>query len=357
MATNYQQERTDGVRVSDAWKYRGLKTVILENKNIRVLIISDKGADISSFVYKPTDTEFMFKTPWGIRNPKLTVPSTGDAASVWLDYYEGGWQTIIPHGGYPSEYFGADFGIHGDVNNIPWDAKIITDTPEICTIEFRGRSIRSPFEICRTITLRAEDSFLEIDQKVTNFAEEDLDIVWLEHIAIGGNFLSEKCTLTLPKCKILTHPNDVDKSSKLKPSYSGEWPMVDLKDGTKTDFRKIPGKSDRSLDMAYFTELSEGWYVVKNNDLNISWGVEFPEELFKYVWYWRNFGGGYGYPWYGRCYNAGLEPCTGWHNGGVEQAEKNGSAYSVNAGKTISAKIKAGVILNYDEEKRKNPFT
>ena len=176
-----------------------------------VLIISDKGADISSFVYKPTDTEFMFKTPWGIRNPNLTVPSTDDPASVWLDYYEGGWQTVIPHGGYPSEYFGADFGIHGDVNNIPWDAKIIIDTPEICTIEFKGRSVRSPFEISRTISLKANDSFLEIDQKVTNFAEEDLDIVWLEHIAIGGNFLSEKCTLTLPKCKILTHPEDVDK--------------------------------------------------------------------------------------------------------------------------------------------------
>ena len=132
--------------------------------------------------------------------------------------------------------------------------------------------------------------------------------------------------------------------------------MVDMKDGTKSDFRSIPGKSDRSLDMAYFTELDEGWYVVKNSDLNISWGVEFPKDLFKYIWYWRNFGGGYGYPWYGRCYNAGLEPCTGWHNGGVEQAEKNGSAYSVEAGKTISAKIKAGVVLEYKEEKRNHPF-
>ena len=29
MGTNYQQERSEGVRVSDAWHYRGLKTVIL----------------------------------------------------------------------------------------------------------------------------------------------------------------------------------------------------------------------------------------------------------------------------------------------------------------------------------------
>ncbi|MQG21982.1 MAG: hypothetical protein FI688_00715, partial [SAR202 cluster bacterium] len=65
MGTNYQNERVYGARVSDAWKYRGLKTVILENKHIRIQILSDKGADISSFVHKATDTEFMFKTPWG----------------------------------------------------------------------------------------------------------------------------------------------------------------------------------------------------------------------------------------------------------------------------------------------------
>ena len=81
---NYQDERTYGCRVSDSWHYRGMKTVIIENKYIRVQIIADKGADISSFIYKPTDTEIMFKTPWGIRNPSLTIPSSGDPASVWL---------------------------------------------------------------------------------------------------------------------------------------------------------------------------------------------------------------------------------------------------------------------------------
>ena len=356
MSTNYQDERDFGARVSDSWQYRGLKTVILENKFIRIQIIADKGADISSFIYKPTDTEIMFKTPWGIRNPSNNVPSTGDGASVWLDYYEGGWQTVIPHGGYPSTYYGADFGIHGDVNNIPWDTKIIEDTPELCKVEFTGRSMRSPFEIKRLISLKSDERFIEIHQEVTNFGEEDLDIVWLEHIAVGGTFLSEECTLTIPDCTILSHPEDVDKSSKLKPRFSGPWPFVEMKDGSLSDFRLIPGKSDRSLDMAYFTDLSDGWYVVTNNKINLSWGVEFPKELFKYIWYWRNYGGGYGYPWYGRSYNAGLEPCTSWGNGGVEHAKNNGSALPVKAGQTISANMKAGIILEYSIDERKGPF-
>ena len=357
MGSNYQEERSSGVRVSDAWHYRGLKTVILENKHIKLHIIADKGADISSFVYKPTDTELMFKTPWGLRNPDKSVPSSGDPASVWMDYYEGGWQTVVPHGGYPGKYYGADFGIHGDVNLIPWDTKILRDTAEICQVEFTGRSLRSPFEVKKTISLRAEDSFIELNQEVTNLAEEELKIVWLEHIAIGGDFLSENCTLTLPNCTILSHPVDADKSSKLKPGFKGPWPYVEMKDGSKNDFRNIPGKNDRSLDMAYFSELSDGWYAVTNNDLNLTWGVEFPKNLFQYIWYWRNFGGGYGYPWYGRCYNAGLEPCTSWGNEGVEQAGDNGTSYPVKAGETINAVIKAGIINNYSTQTQQNPFS
>ena len=355
MGTNYQNERVYGARVSDAWKYRGLKTVILENKHIRIQILSDKGADISSFVHKATDTEFMFKTPWGIRNPSLTVPSTGTASSVWLDFYEGGWQSVIPHGGHPRTYFGGDFGLHGDVNNIPWDTKIITDSPEICEIEFTGRSIRSPFEIKKTISLKSDDSFIEINQEITNYAEEDLNVVWLEHIAIGGSFLAENCTLTVPDCNVITRPQQVDKSSKFKPRFSGKWPMVDMQNGSQSDLRVIPGKSDRSLDMAYLTDLTEGWYTVTNNELNLSWGVEFPKDLFQYLQYWRLFGGGFGYPWYGRCYAAGLEPCTSWHESGKDQSESD-SAYPVRSGETISANIKAGIIENYNLKEKLNPF-
>ena len=36
MGTNYREERSEGVRVSDAWTFRGLKTVILENLNIEI---------------------------------------------------------------------------------------------------------------------------------------------------------------------------------------------------------------------------------------------------------------------------------------------------------------------------------
>ena len=81
---HYDDERTSGCRVSDAWTYRGLKTVILENELIRVVVLADKGADVYSFVHKPTDTDFMWRSPWGVRDPKLFVPQSGWPVAPWL---------------------------------------------------------------------------------------------------------------------------------------------------------------------------------------------------------------------------------------------------------------------------------
>ena len=71
---------------------------------------------------------------------------------------------------------------------------------------------------------------------------------------------------------------------------------MNAKDGSILDFTRIPPKEERSLDMAYMTGMSEGWYALLNEETNIGWAVSYPVEVFKYLWYWRNYGGGYGYP-------------------------------------------------------------
>ena len=339
---HYQDERTTGCRISDAWTYRGLKTVVLENEIVRITVLADKGADIYSFVHKPTDTDFMWKTPWGVRDPSKSVPPTGDPSSIWLDFYEGGWQTVVPHGGYSDQIYGADFGIHGDVNLIPWDTVVVEDTPQLVSVRFSAKSVRMPMKVTKILTLVSGSPTLKVEESVTNEGEEDLDVVWLEHIAIGAPVLSDKSRLFVPESKLRSHPESIDTNSKLEPDFIGDWPNMNAKDGSVLDFSRIPTKEDRSLDMAYMTEMSEGWYALLNEETNIGWAVSYPVETFKYLWYWRNVGGGYGYPWYGRCYNAGLEPCTSFGNGGIKQAQENGSALNIGSGATVSVTITAG---------------
>jgi hypothetical protein len=333
-----------------------LKTVVLENEIVRITVLADKGSDIYSFVHKPTDTDFMWKTPWGVRDPSKSIPPTGDPSSIWLDFYEGGWQTVVPHGGYSDQVYGADFGIHGDVNLIPWDTVIVEDTPESVSVRFSAKSVRMPIKVTKTLTLVSGSPTLKLEESVMNEGEEDLDIVWLEHIAIGPPVLSDKSRLFVPKSKLLSHPESIDPNSKLEPDFIGEWPKINTKDGSVVDLSRVPPKEDRSLDMAYMTDMSEGWYALLNEETNIGWAVSYPIETFKYLWYWRNFGGGYGYPWYGRCYNAGLEPCTSFGNGGIKQAQENGSALNIRAGATVSVTITAGPFTGSGKVNRVDPY-
>ncbi len=352
---HYQDERTGGCRVSDAWTYRGLKTVVLENELIRVLVLADKGADVYSFVHKPSDTEFMWRTPWGVRDPQKFVPTTGAPASLWLDQYEGGWQTVVPHGGFPDTVYGAEMGLHGELNTMPWDCAVVEDSVKRVAVRFRAKGVRMPFAVEKTLSVEAGSGTLSVDEAVTNEAEEPCEAVWLEHIAIGGPFLSEKCRLYLPQCKVINHPVDVAPMSKLKHGHEGTWPKSKLKSGRDVDFSRIPPKSDRSLDMAYFTDMEHGWYALTNEDTGVGFAVSFPSSVFKYLWFWRNLAGGFGYPWYGRCYNVGLEPCTSFHNGGLKQAMENKTALKFKAGQTVRAVVTAGTYTGKRPVKEVSP--
>ena len=142
-----------------------------------------------------------------------------------------------------------------------------------------------PMNVSKTLSLVSGSSMLTIEESVTNEGEDDLDIVWLEHIAIGPPVLSDKAKLYVPKSKLLSHPESIDTNSKLEPNFSGDWPNINAKDGSVLDFTNIPPKEDRSLDMAYMSEMSEGWYALLNEESGIGWAVSYPVETFKYLWY------------------------------------------------------------------------
>ena len=338
---HYQLERNHGCRVSDAWTYRGLKAAVLENELLRVVILVDKGADIYQLVHKPTDVDFLYRSPWGVRDPCRFLPTSGSPTEMWIDVYEGGWQTVLPGGGFPSEYAGAQMGLHAEVNTMPWDCVITEDTPDRVSLRCWVRTYRTPFFFEKTLTLTGGSPVLEIDESLTNEGEETAHCVWGEHIALGPPFLSEDCVIDVPGGTVINHPTEFHPNNRLKPGYQGPWPWTELKDGSREDLRNVPPKSIRGYDQVYITDMPDGWYAITNQSMGVGFGVHFPAEVFKYLWYWQSLGGGYGYPWYGRTYNVGLEPFTSYTNEGLANAIENGTALELESGQRVEASVKA----------------
>ena len=160
----------------------------------------------------------------------------------------------------------------------------------------------------------------------------------------GDPFLSENCRLDLPKSKIFNWRDvslDGLPDNRLLAQKEGKWPFAVGPNG-KVDMRKIPPKTSKLQDLAMFYELSQGWYSLTNTKTKIGIGMQFSKEIFKYVWNWQVFGGGSGYPWYGRHYNEGLELCTSLPDGDpLPNTNEETSAVKLKSGESIVTSLKA----------------
>jgi hypothetical protein len=335
---HYQDERTTGCRISDSWTYRGLKTVVLENELLRVSIIADKGADVFELSHKKTDTEFMWRTPWSVRNLGMATPPTGDGDNVWHDAYIGGWQTIAPTGGPPQKYANADVGQHTEATLMPWDAVILEDTPERVSAKFTVRTVRTPFWIEKVVTLEANSPVVTVTDTLTNQAEEEAEAQWGQHITVGEPFLTPKCRLDMAAADHFVPGTGGDR---FRSDHSGKWPVAEGPNSEEVDLTKFPPKSDRLNCYSVFKNQNEGWYAVTNPDRGVGFGLAYPVDTFKYLWYWQVFGGASGYPWYNRTYNIGLEPFTSLSAGIPEPGSDERTSIIFKPGETRTATVRA----------------
>ncbi len=345
-------DRNNNCRLTTDLVINGYKAVILENKKLRVTVLADKGTDIYEFLYKPLDIDFMWRSPMGLRNQRNFVPSSSSSNGNWYDYYEGGWQDIFPSAGPPCTYKGAEFGLHGESSIMPWEFKVISDSPQKISVMFWVRLYRSPFYVEKTITLEDGQAILMIDEKIVNEAEESMHLVWGYHPALGGNFLNENCVIDTDAQRISSMSDFEFETQRMPKGKNFSWPNGKDKSGKEIDFSKVPPPDNKSADMLYMDQLKNGWFAVTDQVKGIGFGMVWPKEVFPYLWMWQVCGGLGGYPWYGRTYNMALEIFTSLPGLGVSAAVENGSAVLLQSGEEISAKVKAVVYHSKNRIKR-----
>lgn len=335
--------RNYGCRLTTEMTYHGMRTAVLENGRLRVSLLLDKGAEIFEFLYKPQDVDFMYLAPWGIKNPKEDVPSIEGPAGAFLDYYSGGWQEILPNGGPPATVRGAAFGQHGDISLIPWDFAVTEDHPDRVALTVSVRSRRSPLYLEKELSLERGRTVLTIKERLVNESAVPIDFMWGHHVAFGGVLLEPGVRIDVPAKKLLAH--DVMPGfgpRRLKPSQESVWPYGQSPGGETVDMSRIPQVPASGLEeMAYITELEEGWYAVTHPDRQVGFALRWDKDVFPYVWLWQEFGGGKDYPWWGRVYTFALEPWTSYGTDGLEEVIKRGTHATLAGGAVIETSLMA----------------
>jgi len=329
-----QKARADG-----DWTYRGLRTAVIENSDLRVVVLADKGGDVASLLHKPTDTEFLWQAPGGVRNPSRLAAPAASADLTWIDTYEGGWQSIFPNGGWSSSYGGLELGLHDESAVLPWDLRVVDPGPDRAVVELSIRLVRTPLAARRRLTLEVGSPTLRVEETIWNVGGVRFPLSYGQHIVFGPPFLSADCVIDMPGAKVRVDAEPVRATSSLEPDARSSWPAVRRVDGSERDLRRVPSPDAGTVDQLYLGDLADGWYAVTNTQRGVGLAVRFPADLYRYVWQWEVFGGHLDYPWWGTTYSLGLEPFTSATNRGLQAAVDDGSALWLDPGASVESEL------------------
>ena len=335
-------QRNYGCRIRE-YLYRDLRTIVMENEPLRITILADKGTDIVEFLYKPLDLDVLWHSFNPIRSPRRFVPARAAPGSSFLDFYEGGWQELFPSIGEECSYRGAPLGTHGEVCLLPWEYRIDQDEPEEIAVCFRVRTVRTPFLLEKTLTLKSQDPCLYIHEAVTNEGAEELQFMWGHHPAFGPLFLDESCTIEVPVgCRARTSANDLGRFGVLRPDAPFAWPFAEGRDGNRWDLSRVPPPESRIYQMYYLHDLPEGRYGLYNRRYGLGFNLRWDTSVFPILWVWAPYGGAMDYPWFGRNYNLALEPWSAVPPNLTRVTEEN-RGIPISPSQTIVTSLQASV--------------
>jgi hypothetical protein len=335
-------------RLSTEYTYRGTDAALFENESLRVMVLPGKGGDVLEFRDKRADVDVLFHTDHNWQPPPdRAVPATD--ATAWHDTYPGGWQVNLPLAGYTDGFAGTPYGLHGETALLEWDAAVARDDDEAVALRLSTDLVRYPFSVERTLTLPAGESTLSVEESVTNDGEVELEYVWQQHVALGRPLVGPGARLDVPaNTGVVQAYADDHENDRLAGGERFDWPEAPGLDGT-VDLREFPPLDAEIHDVAYATDLDDGWYAVTNPDIDLGFGFTFPTDPFECVWYWQPFGGDVDSPYFGRNYNVGLEPTTAYPSGDIPDAQRaNGTIDTIAPGETVEASFTATTYRGID---------
>lgn len=309
---------------------RTLRALEIENDLISTTVLLDKGADIYRLIYKPKETDVMWKAPWGLKEAARGFHSAGDSLTAWLEAYAGGWQVLFPNGGFANTYKGVELGYHGEASMKAWDYEVLQVSAAAIEVRLCTRLSRSPYTIERWMRLDAGCPILRIRERITNHAGEPMDCMWSHHPAFGAPFLSEYCVIDTDARVLQSDDQYAGAANPLDLDTEYAWPLAG-----SLDLSTIPPPDQPRDLLGYLKDFESGWYSITNRDLGFGIGFNWDASVFPYAWFWQELNSSPGFPFYKCAYVIAIEPASSIPGHGLSAVmEKTGSHLTLRPGES-----------------------
>jgi len=284
-------EAMDELAFTTGSNLNGLKTIVVENRSLRIVVLPEVGAKIWQIAYKPLDVEILWNNP--------CVPAARHAIDVpYDDVWSGGWDELFPND-EPAQVNGHMLPDHGELWTGNFHAEPF-EQGDAVGVYLRLKTPISNFLVERTLLLRGDSAAFEVQYRFTNQGSQAFPFLWKLHPAFA---VSANHRIDFPPMAVLREPEFPGTLGDAPPIFP--WPHAPLGD-TALDLRQVPGVDSRAVHFFYGTGLVTGWCGITNRANGLGCALRFDPDVLSSCWLFATHGG-----W--RDLNvAVLEPATGY---------------------------------------------
>ena len=307
----------DGLNIITETKTNGLRTLVLENRFLRLAVLPEAGARIWQITYKPLNSDLLWNHP-------TTQPEHHELHACYDDVWSGGWDELFPND-EAGTLNGRQFPDHGELWTGAWQAEPFQNG-ESAGGRLRFTTPISNFLVEKTVILRPERAAFEIKYRFTNQGAETLPFLWKLHPAFA---VSSDHRIDFPLMTVrreLEFPGTLGEALPIFP-----WPYARI-DGARLDLRQVPDVSSQAVHFFYGTELAAGWCGITNRKNRLACALRFDPKILSSCWLFATHGG-----W--RDLNvAVLEPATGYPYQ-MQSMIDNGQARTLASGESLETSV------------------
>ncbi len=318
------------VRFDPNWTCHGFRALVLENAQLRAVILPELGAKIWSLVFKPVDWEMLW------HNPRLP-PRPAPFGARYDDWFCGGWDELFPNDA-PVTIDGEPYPDHGELWSMPFDWSLIAASADEVTIRLRRPCVVTTTQVEKWITLRRDEPRLHFRHVFVNDGPFPLAFLWKLHPALS---IGPDARIDLPARRVIV--DDAFRAEFAAPEF--HWPDALQIDGQSRDMRQVPPPDAATADFYYAVELEDGWCALTGTGDRVGFGLAFDPAVLSTVWVFGAYGG-----WRG-LYTTILEPCNGYPYE-LDKAIAGGSCGRLAPGERLETEVIAVCYQRLDRVQR-----
>lgn len=279
--------------------------ITLDGDDLQVVVLPDRGAEITSIVDRRTGIDLLFRPPW-TGDVDIPADEPRNTRTDWHAHYRGGWNLLLPNAGDEREVDGVLWPFHGEASRAAWSVDRPSRRDGVGTVRLATSLKLAPLDLRRTLTV--EGPRLTVTTEATNVGGEPVEIYWQEHPAYGAPLIGPATRIETGARTFLA--DEAAPGAHLTPGSVHQWPTARTRAGDALDLRGFPPAGQSRVAFGTLTDFDRPYATIVNRDFDLGVSCEWDRAVHPHAWFWQELAGSDAFPWYRRAYVMAIEPST-----------------------------------------------